>query len=93
MPAENHTAPTDVNVLGVYLTPAIYTPSMVPEAMRPVLLLNPFSHLIWCYQDACYFGRFEHPLSWVLVVSGSVLLFSVGYRFFGKLKVCFGSVL
>ncbi len=80
-------------VAGMYITPVFYLPAMVPAMFRPVLYCNPFSYLVWCYQDACYFGRFEHPWAWLVFIVGSVFIFYAGYRVFRKLKVCFGSVL
>jgi len=74
------------SLVGVYLMPAFYLPDMVPSAFRPILYVNPFSYLIWCYQDVVYFGRIEHPYSWVifgLISLGTLLL---GVRVFAKLK-------
>jgi lipopolysaccharide transport system permease protein len=81
------------NTVGIYLMPTVYLPEWVPETFRPLLSYNPFSHLAWCYQDACYFGRFDHPWSWLIFPLLSVLAFDLGNRLFRKLKVCFGSVL
>jgi lipopolysaccharide transport system permease protein len=58
-----------------------------------VLYLNPFSYMIWCYQDALYFGRFEHPAAWVVFPLASLFTFALGYRVFRKLKTFFGNVL
>ncbi len=80
-------------IAGMYLMPVVYLPQMVPPAFRPLLHFNPFSYMAWCYQDACYFGRFEHPWAWPVFLGGSLGLFYLGYRVFRKLKVCFGSVL
>ncbi len=80
-------------IAGMYLMPVAYLPEMVPRLFRPWLYLNPFSYLAWCYQDACYFGRFQHPWAWPVFVGGSLGMFYLGYRVFRKLKVCFGSVL
>ena len=71
----------------------MYQPSSVPAAIRPILYFNPFSYVIWCYQDACYFGRFEHPLAWVVFPLGGLIVFYLGYRIFRKLRVAFGSAL
>ena len=50
--------------------PMFYLPEVVPAVCRPLLYVNPFSYLVWCYQDAVYFGRFEHPWAWpVLALS------------------------
>lgn len=80
-------------VAGLYMIPVFYLPQWVPSVVRPILFLNPLSHLIWCYQDACYFGRFEHPWSWGLLVLLSLTVFYFGFRIFVKLKVMFGNVL
>ncbi len=78
---------------GMYIMPVLYLPDMVPTAFRACLYLNPFSYLAWCYQDACYFGRFEHPWAWLAFAGGSLGTFYAGYRVFRKLKICFGSAL
>ncbi len=80
-------------VIGMYVMPVFYLPQWVPDLLRPVLYGNPFSYLAWCYQDACYFGRFEHPLAWVVFPTGAVLVFVLGYRFFSRVKIMFGNVL
>lgn len=80
-------------IVSMYTMPLFYQPNQAPESVRFVFYLNPFSYMIWCYQDACYLGRFEHPWSWAVLVAGSSLLFCLGYRVFRRLKVYFGSVL
>lgn len=81
------------SMAGIYLIPVVYLPTWIPPAFAPLVYLNPFSSLIWCYQDAIYFGRFEHPLAWVSNVLLSLGVFVVGYRLFRKLKPSFGNVL
>jgi lipopolysaccharide transport system permease protein len=79
--------------IGMYIMPIFYLPDQVPKLFRSFLYLNPFSYLAWCYQDVFYFGRFEHPWSWVVFITLSVVIFSLGYRVFRKLKLMFGNVL
>lgn len=81
------------SVVGLYLMPTFYLPEFVPELFRPVLYLNPFSYLTWCYQDALYFGRFEHWWAWPIFAVMSLGVFYIGYRIFRKLKIMFGHVL
>lgn len=78
---------------GVYLLPVFYLPVWVPELFRPILYLNPFSYIIWCYQDVLYYGRFEHPWAWLVAVSLNLIVFSLGYRLFRKLKPTLGNLL
>jgi lipopolysaccharide transport system permease protein len=80
-------------VVGVFLMPIFYLPAQVPALFRPLLYLNPFSYMTWCYQDACYFGRIAHPWSWVIFLVGSTGIFYIGYRIFRKLKPLFGNIL
>jgi lipopolysaccharide transport system permease protein len=81
------------NVVGVYLIPAFYLPEFVPQLLRPLLYLNPFSYLIWCYQDALFFGRLEHWWAWLVTAALALVAFVWGYRLFRTLKVMFGNVL
>jgi lipopolysaccharide transport system permease protein len=78
---------------GIYLMPVVYLPAWVPSIFKPVLYLNPFSYVTWCYQDALYFGRIEHPWAWLVFGVGSVITFAMGYRLFRRLKPHLGNVL
>lgn len=78
---------------GVYLLPIFYLPDWVPQLFKPFLVINPFSHLMWCYQDALYYGRFIHPWSWGVSFSLSLGVFVIGYRIFRTLKPGFGNML
>lgn len=80
-------------LVGMYVMPIFYLPAQVPSIFRPILYLNPFSYLAWCYQDIFYFGRFEHWWAWLVFIILSIVIFSGGYRIFRKLKVMFGNVL
>jgi lipopolysaccharide transport system permease protein len=80
-------------LLSMYLLPVFYLPSMVPALLRPLLYVNPFSYLIWCYQDAFYFGRFEHPWAWLVASVLSVTWFIAGWVVFARLKPMFGNAL
>jgi len=80
-------------VTGVYLVPAFYLPEFVPSVFSRLLYLNPFSYLIWCYQDALYFGRLQHWWAWIVLPVLSLGIFVIGYRFFRKLKLMFANVL
>jgi lipopolysaccharide transport system permease protein len=77
----------------IYLLPIIFTPGSLPAGLRHVITLNPFSALIWCYQDVLYFGRIEHPWAWLFATLFSVASFFGGYAIFRRLKPFFGSVL
>ncbi|MGH9960469.1 MAG: ABC transporter permease, partial [Pyrinomonadaceae bacterium] len=78
---------------GIYLMPVVYLPQWVPGPFRPILYLNPFSYMAWCFQDVLYFGRIEHPWAWLLFGLGSLFVFVSGYRVFRNLKPQLGNVL
>jgi len=78
---------------GVYIIPAFYLPSWTPPGFAPFLALNPFSHLIWCFQDAFFYGRIEHPVSWCVTLIMSLGAFFLGHRLFVKLSSLFGNFL
>ncbi len=79
-------------VVNIYLTPVLYPPDMAPAALRAVISANPFSYLIWCYQDVLYFGTFAHPLAWVVLagLAGAALL--AGSYVFVRLRHHFGNL-
>ena len=84
---------TVLNMAMLYLLPVVYLPAWVPELFRPIIYVNPFSYLIWCYQDVMYFGRFEHPWAWVISPLFATFLFISGYRLFRRLQPMFGAAL
>lgn len=80
-------------VAGMFLVPVIYLPDWVPAVFKPILYVNPFSYLIWCYQDVFYYGRFEHPMAWKVTIGLGLIFYFLGARLFRKLKPMFGDVL
>lgn len=81
------------STVAFFLMPMIYLPEAIPSAVRVVLYLNPFSYMVWCYQDILFFGQWEHPWAWLVFIGTSLGVFVLGYRLFRKLKIMFGNVL
>jgi len=79
--------------VGVYVVPVLYLPQWSPGVFKLVIYANPFSYMVWCYQDAIYYGRFEHPLAWIVFPTLSVFTLIVGYRIMGRLKPIMGDCL
>jgi lipopolysaccharide transport system permease protein len=77
----------------VYILPIVYLPEWTPPAFQTAILFNPFSYLIWVYQDIFYFGRIAHPLAWWVTGSLALLVLATGYRVFKTLRTYFGNVL
>lgn len=75
---------------GFFVSPILYTESMLPGPLGLLFYLNPASYLIWVYQDIFYYGAFAHPVAWaVLAVSAPASLY-YGYRLFASLRPWFG---
>jgi lipopolysaccharide transport system permease protein len=84
---------TVATLIGLYLLPIFYLPNAVPAVFRKVLLLNPFSYMVWTYQDVFYYGRIAHPYAWYVFGFGSAFIYATGFRVFRRLKPTFGNVL
>ena len=78
---------------GIYLMPVVYLPNMVPSLFKPFLYLNPFSYLVWCFQDVLFYGRIEHPVAWGVSSVGGLIVLLWGYLLFDRLRPAFGSVI
>jgi lipopolysaccharide transport system permease protein len=79
--------------INVFLIPAMYLPQWVPESLRFIVFANPFSHLVWCYQDVIYFNAINHPWSWLITLIFSGLTLAAGSAVFIRLRHHMASVL
>jgi homopolymeric O-antigen transport system permease protein len=79
-------------LVAMFLMPIVYLPSSVPPAFQPVLWANPFTYMVWVYQDTIYFGRFEHAWAWLIFTGWSVLVFVAGFRLFSSTRPLFASL-
>jgi lipopolysaccharide transport system permease protein len=80
-------------VVAMYFTPAVYLPDWVPAAIRPMLYLNPFSYVVWVYQDVLFFGRIDHGFAWIVFGLMTLVTFAGGLILFRKIKPFLGNVL
>jgi lipopolysaccharide transport system permease protein len=81
------------SIVLIFLMPIVYLPGEVPAAFSPLLWLNPFTYMVYCYQDVFYYGRIEHPYSWLAFVLLTVFTLTSGFRLFKRVKPYFGDVL
>ena len=76
--------------LWFFATPIIYALSQVPEPVRRVLTLNPFTHLVVSYQEVLVMpGRFAQWPRLLAVGAASLLVFAFGYFVFDRLRDTF----
>jgi lipopolysaccharide transport system permease protein len=69
-----------------YLTPVFYRVEMVPAAMRPWYVINPFAPLLGAFHTVLFDGRVPPlgTLAWTLAVS--LVVFAAGYYLFNRYK-------
>lgn len=79
--------------VSVYFTPAVYLPDWVPSVLRPVIYMNPFSYLVWMWQDVLFFGRIEHPAAWAVVAAMAGVGLVAGASVFSRLRPYLGNVI
>lgn len=77
----------------LFMTPILFVPRVMPPVFDLVLHLNPFSYMVWAFQDALYFGRFQHPVAWLLFLGSAPIVLALGLRVFNRLKSSFGDAL
>src|SRR5262245_19790224 len=81
------------NILGHVLhllfwaTPIIYFyADQRGEALRPFLRWNPFTHIVFAYQQILFQGRFDHWRGLLLAGLAALVAFWLGARFFDRLR-------
>jgi lipopolysaccharide transport system permease protein len=65
--------------LGFWFTPIVYTTSVVPEALRPIVAANPMTTIVHGYQNAMLFDKPPDMLAlgWLVLVALLLLLGSL----------------
>lgn len=76
-----------------YLAPIVYEPAAVPEAFKPLIVLNPFSWLLWCFQDAGFHGQILHPWAWIASTVVAILGPSLTHALFCRARPYFSECL
>lgn len=67
-------------------SPFAYTTEMVPETLKPLILLNPLAYYVIAYQDILLLGRTPSLFIIVFLVVFSVGMFFLGSWFFNSAK-------
>lgn len=79
--------------INLFAQPILYNPYSVPSALKWVFAFNPFSYLVWCWQDVLFFGGFAHKAAWIVLPVGSLALLAGGWTVFARLRHYFGDAL
>ena len=77
----------------LFMMPILFVPNTVPKILELIFLANPFSYVVWPYQDMFFFGHIEHPAAWIVFAALSVGTFVLGLTLFHKLSADFGDEL
>ena len=76
----------------MYLTPIIYPESIVPEAYRPLINLNPFTPLVRSYRRILLDGSMPDWRGLAYFAGFALLLFLFGYWWFARTRKNFADV-
>jgi lipopolysaccharide transport system permease protein len=78
---------------GLFIHPILYLPDALPAALRPLILISPFSYFIFCWQDIIFYGDIVRGWAWIIASAFAAALFFVGTRVFLASKSHFGDFL
>lgn len=79
--------------VNLFAQPILYNPMATPEWLKWVFYFNPFSYLVWCWQDALYYGYMKHTFAWMVLPLGSLTVLIIGWKTFERMKHSFGDSL
>lgn len=67
-------------------SPIAYTPAMVPDVLKPLILLNPFAYWVTAFQKVLVVGTLPSPPHAAILVAMSLGSFAAGGAFFSRAK-------
>jgi len=76
--------------VNLFAIPVLYNPSSTPSWLKLIFDWNPFSYMVWCWQDTLYAGKIDHPIAWIIFPIVNILLFYIGWVIFERVKIWFG---
>lgn len=82
-----------VLMLLFFLTPIFYSPSVIPEAFRPLALSNPFAALVTSYHHVLFENSFPSASALIYLTLTAIVLVGVGQLVYNHSKESFGEFL
>jgi lipopolysaccharide transport system permease protein len=76
----------------MFLSPIFYPLHTVPEAFRPLVLLNPLTLSVELVRDVAAFGKAPDPIVWVWAVLASWVFAWLGAAIFARVRGVFADV-
>jgi len=76
-----------------YISPVFYSVDLVPSKYRFIYTINPFAHLLTCYQRVLYYGKFPSTEELLVVFLMAIITFLCGYTLFNRYKDMFAEIL
>ncbi len=73
-------------MLGMFLTPVVYTKDMVPPALAAVFAVNPMTYFLEAYRTILLSGRPPALSLWVILLGVSSVTFLLGFGAFHRMR-------
>jgi ABC-type polysaccharide/polyol phosphate export permease len=67
-----------------FLTPIVYTPSIVPERFRPLIRFNPMTYMVETFRAPLYDGWLPGSRTLAFAVLASFCALAVGWLFYSS---------
>lgn len=77
---------TPILMMMLIISPIAYTPEIVPESLKPLILLNPFAYFVVAYQQILVLGLVPSLAHSAVMVVLAVVPFLLGSWFFATAK-------
>ncbi len=82
-----------LNMAWMYLTPVVYSASVVPENCKSLININPMTPIVIAYRDILYYGVKPQLDSLLYATFSSMAILVFGWLLFAKLKKGFAEEL
>ena len=76
-----------------FMSPVFYPVSAVPEAIRPILMMNPLTPILESFRQVLLWGDPLNWLSWLAWTAGTFIFALFGYAWFAGTKKGFADVI